>query len=204
MSREDYASVLRDLAGLTSPDPKYLRIATPGDTLARAKLIADESSGCLLVGLGAQEAHWQVGTGERQIPPRPAYIPSSAPATLERRSGGTPMHPQGAMRLATGATPPDVGDGVWYGRSTKTPEEHFEHVASTERDGDTIRATKVAGGERILPGEDDEDRKVGAETIKVMDRTWDLRVDRWFDRDTDREIIGVVDYELMCERYDVQ
>jgi hypothetical protein len=191
MTRDDYVQVLRGTIGLATPDPRYLKIATPGDTAERAAAIARGSSECILVALGGQELAWD-------LPARPAYVPASAPRILEDRTGGTPMHPQGAMRLATLEAPPRPGDAVWYGESATLKAEHVEHVIAAEvTEDDTLTVTCVAGGERTTANAP----PVGRECVGLVKRTLDWTGKAWTDRANGRPVIGVVDFDLMCERY---
>ena len=196
-ARQGFLVVLAALVGLNATDDEYLTLIAPADTKAVEQAWAKESD-CILVALGAQERFFVVK------PPRVKYIGGTAPFIMEKRVGGTPMAPAGAMRRATLTSLPGLADGVWYGKSAAVNSEHFEHVTALRKlndEGTSYEADVVAGGERVLPGEesDYEGAPAGTECVKTLTRTWNWNGHAWVDKATSRPIIGVVDCDLLAE-----
>jgi hypothetical protein len=177
--------VARACVGWTRPDPRLGALVAPTDTPERQIAIEAESL-CMLTALGIEEAALEV---EREPGP---YRNGSAPQQLERRAGGTPWHPGGAIRVPTLAEPPDYGDAVWYGPGPGGPE-HVEHVVeASEVVGGVVVLTCVAGGERDA---------AGAETVKLVRRLLTWRGTRWLDLATGRPAEAVIDAALLGGMY---
>lgn len=195
--RMDFVAVLLGLVGLTAPAEAYLRLVDPAGPPAEQREVAKESD-CILVALGAEELFFVCA---RDKP----YVNGSAPRLLEERAGGSPMHPGGAMRLATLARPPGFGDAVWYGAAPGGAPEHVEHVVAVRWLGPaTLEIDVVAGGERVLPEEAAELGAAGAETVKKLTRILDWDGHRFVDLKTRRPVIGLVDCEDLAARLGVR
>lgn len=195
-ARQGFVAVLLALVGLNGTQDEYLTLIAPADTKAVEQAWAKESD-CVLVGLGAEERYFVVQ------PARGKYVGGTAPFILERRAGGTPMSPAGAMRRATLEAPPIVADLVWYGKSAAVNSEHVEHVVARRMLSPTSwEVDVVAGGERVLPGEegDYDGAPAGTEVVKKLTRTWNWNGSQWVDKATTRPIIGVVDCDLLASR----
>jgi hypothetical protein len=185
----------RSIVGLTAPDDAYLALVAPGDAAGRQKKVADESD-CMLVCLGIQEAVFVV-------PARAPYIDGSAPSLLEKRAGGYPWAPAGALRLATHEAPPRPGDAVWWGKGPGGPE-HVETVVASDVGSvvdsaqmpSTMLVTMIAGGERMKDGP-----LVGHETVATVERTLEWDGHGWVDPVTKRRVLCVLDADLMEQRF---
>jgi len=99
--RDAVLAALDSVVDWTSPDQRYLDLVSPGNS--RAQQLADAAkSDCIYVALGVEEMVWDV-------PPHESPAPQ---VTLERRAGGAPMAPGGAMRRASFEAPPQAADAV--------------------------------------------------------------------------------------------
>jgi hypothetical protein len=200
-TRAAFAAALLTLVGWNGTEDRYLVLIDPGGSAAERRALGKESD-CIVGALGAEELFFDVRRTA-------AYVFGSAPALLERRAGGTPMAPAGAMRRATRSAPPDVADLVWYGKSPAVQSEHVEHVVDVRLAGTGAEVDVVAFGERVLPGESEDygGAPVGTEVCKQLTRTWDWTAGfagpAYYDRATGRPVIGVVDFELLKERLGV-
>ncbi len=196
-ARQLLLRALSGVLGLTAPDPRYLRLIAPGDTPGAEAQWAKESD-CMLVALGVEELVYV-------LPVRGPYVGGSAPELIEKRAGGSPMFPNGAVRLPTLEAPPQAGDLLWYGQSPAAPFEHVEHVTGVRWPGPatlsealhmnalvSMQVNCVAGGERT---------PAGLETVEAVTRTLVWNGHAYVDHGTGRPVIGVVDADLLAERY---
>lgn len=174
--------------GATYPAPEYLALVAPGDTGARQAEIGRES-GCALVALGIQEA-------ALACPPRGPYRDGSAFEVLYDRARGLPWKPGGAVRLCGLDSPPQPGDAIVYGASVGAVA-HVDACVVTAYPTVELEmyVIVVAGGQRDA---------LGAETVKSLGRTLRWVGHCWQDTGNGRDVLAVVDADLLGAIYAVR
>ena len=179
--RQALVDAATSVVGWTAPDDDYLNLIDPGDPTVRQRSVAGESD-CGLVALGIQEIVFD-------LPARGPYVNGSTFNLIYTRACGNPWAPGGAMRLATLDAPPQLGDVVVYG-DVPGPA-HMEHVVEATVNVASMSLKCVAGGEK----------KGAFETVAVMERELTWGGSHWIDNANKRQIVGVVDAEILASMY---
>ncbi len=125
------------------------------------------------------------------------YVPASIPRILHDILGGSPGAMGGACRPATLESPPDIGDGLWWGAAGAHPEHVDAAVLEVDvlpgQDPSTqLYLTVVAGGQRDARGH---------ETVARVERSVLWSGGRWVCRMTGRPLLAVLCARRLGELY---